>query len=134
MEAVVEIMYEYKIKEIVKVVDGDTVDVLIDLGFHVYHKERVRLSGIDTPEMNSNNVLEKEMAKKAKTFITTWLKEQKNLTIKTYKDDKYGRLLGEIFGNGGVCVNNLLMEKGLAWDYLTNTKDVNLLLELQQPK
>ena len=127
-------MYEYKIKEIVKVVDGDTVDVLIDLGFSVYHKERVRLSGIDTPEMNSKNVLEKEIAKKAKTFITTWLKEQKNLTIKTYKDDKYGRLLGEIFGNGGVCVNNLLMEKGFAWDYLTDTRDINLLLELQQPK
>lgn len=127
-------MYEYKIKEIVKVIDGDTVDILIDLGFSVYHKERVRLSGIDTPEMNSKNVLEKEMAKKAKTFITTWLKEQKNLTIKTYKDDKYGRLLGEIFGNGGVCVNNLLMEKGFAWDYLTDTRDINLLLELQQPK
>ena len=127
-------MYEYKIKEIVKVVDGDTVDVLIDLGFSVYHKERVRLSGIDTPEMNSKNVLEKEIAKKAKTFITTWLKEQKNLTIKTYKDDKYGRLLGEIFGNGGVCVNNLLMEKGFAWNYLTDTRDINLLLELQQPK
>ena len=127
-------MYEYKIKEIVKVIDGDTVDILIDLGFSVYHEERVRLSGIDTPEMNSKNVLEKEMAKKAKTFITTWLKEQKNLTIKTYKDDKYGRLLGEIFGNGGVCVNNLLMEKGFAWDYLTDTRDINLLLELQQPK
>ena len=127
-------MYEYKIKEIVKVIDGDTVDILIDLGFSVYHKERVRLSGIDTPEMNSKNVLEKEMAKKAKTFITTWLKEQKNLTIKTYKDDKYGRLLGEIFGNGGVCVNNLLMEKGFAWNYLTDTRDINLLLELQQPK
>ena len=127
-------MYEYKIKEIVKVIDGDTVDILIDLGFSVYHKERVRLSGIDTPEMNSKNVLEKEIAKKAKTFITTWLKEQKNLTIKTYKDDKYGRLLGEIFGNGGVCVNNLLMEKGFAWNYLTDTRDINLLLELQQPK
>jgi len=127
-------MYEYKIKEIVKVIDGDTVDILIDLGFSVYHKERVRLSGIDTPEMNSKNLTEKEIAKKAKTFITTWLKEQKNLTIKTYKDDKYGRLLGEIFGNGGVCVNNLLMEKGLAWDYLTDTRDINLLLELQQPK
>ena len=127
-------MYEYKIKEIVKVVDGDTVDVLIDLGFSVYHKERVRLSGIDTPEMNSKNLTEKEIAKKAKAFLTVWLKDQKNLTIKTYKDDKYGRLLGEIFGNGGVCVNNLLMEKGLAWDYLTDTRDINLLLELQQPK
>jgi micrococcal nuclease len=127
-------MYEYKIKEIVKVVDGDTVDVLIDLGFSVYHKERVRLSGIDTPEMNSKNLTEKEIAKKAKAFLTVWLKDQKNLTIKTYKDDKYGRLLGEIFGNGGVCVNNLLMEKGFAWDYLTDTRDINLLLELQQPK
>lgn len=127
-------MYEYKIKEIVKVVDGDTVDVLIDLGFSVYHKERVRLSGIDTPEMNSKNLTEKEIAKKAKSFLTVWLKDQKNLTIKTYKDDKYGRLLGEIFGNGGVCVNNLLMEKGLAWDYLTDTRDVNLLIELKQPK
>lgn len=127
-------MYEYKIKEIVKVVDGDTVDVLIDLGFSIYHKERVRLSGIDTPEMNSKNLTEKEIAKKAKSFLTVWLKDQKNLTIKTYKDDKYGRLLGEIFGNGGVCINNLLMEKGLAWDYLTDIKDVNLLIELQQPK
>lgn len=127
-------MYEYKIKEIVKVIDGDTVDILIDLGFSVYHKERVRLSGIDTPEMNSKNLTEKEIAKKAKAFLTVWLKDQKNLTIKTYKDDKYGRLLGEIFGNGGVCVNNLLMEKGFAWDYLTDTRDINLLLELQQPK
>ena len=59
-------MYEYKVKEVVKVVDGDTIDVGIDLGFDLFKKERVRLAGIDTPESRTKDLAEKEMGLEAK--------------------------------------------------------------------
>ena len=62
-------MYEYKITKIMKVVDGDTVDVILDLGFDMYKKERVRLAGIDTPESRTRDLEEKEMGLGAKEFL-----------------------------------------------------------------
>lgn len=123
-------MYEYKIKEIIKVVDGDTVDILIDLGFNVIYKERIRLANIDTPEVNSRNDQEKLLGNEAKEYLSIWLKNQNILKIKTTKDDKYGRILGEIYGDNDTCINKLLVEKGYAWVYSINTnKDLNILLE-----
>jgi micrococcal nuclease len=124
-------MYEYTVKEIIKIVDGDTVDIVLDLGFDVYRRERVRLNRIDTPESNSKNEVEKKLAIEAKDFVSTWMINQKQIRIKTLKDDKYGRLLGEFYGNDDVCLSDLLIEKGYAWAYNggTKNKDLNILLE-----
>jgi micrococcal nuclease len=124
-------MYEYIVKEIVKIVDGDTVDIVLDLGFDVYRKERVRINRVDTPESNSKDVNEKKLAIEAKNYVSTWMINQKKIRIKTLKDDKYGRLLGEFYGDGDVCLSDLLINGGYAWAYdggVTN-KDLNLLLE-----
>ena len=92
-------MYEYAIKEIVKVVDGDTVDIVIDLGFNLSKKERVRLAGIDTPESRTRDLEEKAMGLEAKDFLTRRLNDgmASGLRVKTEKDGKYGRMLGHLF-------------------------------------
>ena len=90
-------MYEYRVK-ILRVVDGDTVDVDIDLGFGVWmHKERVRLYGIDTPESRTRDLEEKKYGKAASAFLKAKLQEGTPL-LRTYKDGvgKYGRILGEL--------------------------------------
>ena len=124
-------MYEYIVKEIVKIVDGDTVDIVLDLGFDVYRKERVRINRVDTPESNSKDVNEKKLAIEAKNYVSTWMINQKKIRIKTLKDDKYGRLLGEFYGDGDVCLSDLLINGGYAWAYDggVKNKDLNLLLE-----
>lgn len=124
-------MYEYKITEIVKIVDGDTIDVIIDIGFNILRKERIRLSRIDTPESNSKDEKEKLLAFEAKEFLSLWLVDQNELKIKTTKDDKYGRYLGEIYGDQHICINDVLINKGYAWEYDggTKKKDLNILLE-----
>lgn len=126
-------MYEYKIKEIIKVIDGDTVDVLFDLGFNIMFKERIRLANIDAPEVNSKNEQERLIGNQAKEYLSTWLMNQNILRIKTTKDDKYGRILGEIYGNDGACVNKLLVEHGYAWVYEKDEKNLNILLERRNP-
>jgi micrococcal nuclease len=124
-------MYEYIVKEIVKIVDGDTVDIVLDLGFDVYRKERVRINRVDTPESNSKDATEKKLAIEAKNYVSTWMINQKKIRIKTFKDDKYGRLLGEFYGDEDVCLSDLLINGGYAWAYDggTKNKDLNLLLE-----
>lgn len=92
-------MYEYHAK-IINVVDGDTVDALIDVGFDIWLKDRLRLYGINTPEMHSKIPDERLRAIAAKQFVVDTLASRTPddgvLTIRTYKDDKYGRLLAEI--------------------------------------
>jgi micrococcal nuclease len=129
-------MYEYIVKEIVKIVDGDTVDIVLDLGFDVYRKERVRINRVDTPESNSKDATEKKLAIEAKNYVSTWMINQKKIRIKTFKDDKYGRLLGEFYGDGDVCLSDLLIDGGYAWAYDggTKNKDLNLLLEKRNKK
>ena len=100
-------MYEYKCK-VVRVVDGDTVDVDIDLGFGVWlRKQRVRLVGIDTPESRTKDLEEKKYGLAAKEFLTKWITSG-GLTIKTTKDarGKFGRILGELW-----CFNTNVNEK-----------------------
>jgi micrococcal nuclease len=124
-------MYQYKIKEVVKIVDGDTVDVVIDLGFDITRKERVRLNGIDTPETLTKDEVEKKYGLEAKTFVQKWFSEQGEILIRTYKDDKYGRTLGDFYGQGEKTLNTLLIEQGFAWVYdgNTKTKDFSILEE-----
>lgn len=128
------LMYEYKITQVLKVVDGDTLDVLIDVGFNMLRKERIRINRVDAPETNSKNELEKKLGQDAKEFVSEWVESQNNMTIKTFKDDKYGRILGEIYGDDN-CLNDLLIENGLAWEYdgSTKNKDLILLLERRKP-
>lgn len=124
-------MYEYEITKVEKVVDGDTVDVMFDVGFSMFRKERVRLHGIDTPETASKDPQEKALGKEAKEFVAKWLRTQKTLKARTTKDDKYGRILAHIYGDGGVCLNEEMVSKGYAWAYDggTKVKDMALLLE-----
>ena len=91
-------MFEYRCK-LIKVVDGDTIDVDIDLGFGVWlRNQRVRLYGIDTPESRTRDLEEKKYGLAAKEFLTKWTGAGE-LTIKTHKDErgKFGRILGEIY-------------------------------------
>lgn len=125
-------MYEYHVKEIVKIVDGDTVDLVLDLGFSTFIQQRLRLKGIDTPEMNSSNENERLIANEAKGYVNLWLINQKKLTVKTFKDDKYGRIIAEIYGDDSVCLNKILIDNGYAWEYDGSgqrNKDLNILLE-----
>ena len=109
-------MYEYAIKEVLKVVDGDTVDVLIDLGFDLTKKERIRLAGIDTPESRTRDLEEKKLGLEAKEYLQNKLNNCKILKVKTEKDGKYGRMLGWLHGDDE-DINRIMVIKGYAWEY-----------------
>lgn len=108
-------MYEYAAK-VTKIVDGDTVDVEIDLGFDVTIKQRLRLKGIDTPETKTKNKEEKELGLKAKRITEECIRCAKSIVIRTHKDDKYGRMLAEIIADG-INVNQKLIDEGFAVPY-----------------
>lgn len=125
-------MFEYVVKEVNKVVDGDTVDITIDLGFSLTTKQRVRLNGIDTPESITKDEYEKKFGLEAKKFIADWFASGKSLKVRTEKDDKYGRILGEFYVDGEKeTLNEQLIRLGYAWGYDggTKKKDFNILLE-----
>ena len=107
-------MYEYY-TEITKVVDGDTVDVFIDLGFKVWHKERIRLAGVDTAEKNT------PFGKALKNYMKELL-EGKTIRLLVSKPDKYGRYLGEIFLNSNESINSQLIKYNLAKSYGGDSK------------
>lgn len=115
-------MYEYSCK-ITKVVDGDTVDAIIDLGFDILYKSRIRLFGIDTPESRTKNLDEKARGLLSKNFIKDHLSKNAVVTIKTYKDSKgkFGRILGELHIDG-VNINQLMIQKRLAVEYYGQSK------------
>ena len=119
-------MYEYFVKEVTKVVDGDTIDVIIDLGFSIMFSSRVRLAGIDTPESRTTDKAEKALGLESKKYLADRLKTAKNIVIKTEKLDsseKYGRILAWLYIDGeGNSVNHEMIEKGYAWGYLGDTK------------
>ena len=123
-------MYEYS-ATLIKIVDGDTVDVLIDLGFNTTKKERVRLLGIDTPESATKDLAEKKLGLEAKEYIIQWFTKNTPFRLQTTKDDKYGRILGVFTGLDGKTLNTRLVDEGYAWAYDggTKKKDFSLLLE-----
>ena len=108
-------MYEYKIKEVIKVVDGDTVDVVIDLGFHTSVKKRIRLYGINTPETRTRDKEEKKKGLAAKVRLIEMC-EGVPLILKSYGLGKYGRVLGEIIADD-LNLNRTLLEEGHAVEY-----------------
>ena len=122
--------YNFRVTEINRVVDGDTIDVTIDLGFDLYKKERVRVAGVDTPEKRTRDLEEKALGLDA----TQWLKEKlegaidgdDELTIRTELKGgvgKYGRLLGWLYvGDEQVSLSEQMITEGYAWDYDGGTK------------
>ena len=119
-------MYEYRVKKVNKIVDGDTIDVDIDLGFSVSFFSRVRLAGIDTPESRTTDAKEKALGLEVKEKIKKELAAAKDVVIKTEKPDsseKYGRILGWVFLDGSdVSLNQQLINEGYAWTYGGGTK------------
>lgn len=123
-------MYEYYVHSLDKVIDGDTIDVTIDLGFDIRYSSRVRLAGIDTPESRTRDLEEKAMGLEAKEYLKERLKKSSKIVIKTEKLDstgKYGRILGWLFLDDETnSVNNQMIMKGYAWEYGGDTKDKDL--------
>jgi micrococcal nuclease len=119
-------LYEYYVTEITKVVDGDTIDVVIDLGFDIMYKQRVRLAGIDSPESRTKDLDEKALGLEAKEFLKHRVEAATKIVIRTEKSDstgKYGRIIGWLFLNGEhMSVNNEMIHKGYAWNYDGDTK------------
>ena len=126
--------YNFRVIKVNRVVDGDTIDVTIDLGFDLYKKERVRVAGIDTPEKRTRNLEEKALGIDA----TNWIKERLNSAIAGEEDlvirtelvggmGKYGRLLGWLYiGDAELSVNEQMITEGYAHAYDGGTKDMNL--------
>jgi len=121
-------MYTYFVKSVDRVVDGDTIDISIDLGFDLTKKERVRLAGIDTPEKRTKNDKEKEMGYQATEFLEMHLMEATKLTVKTEKEGKFGRMLGWLYKSeeDTMSINQIMIDKGYAWAYDGGTKVRNL--------
>ena len=125
--------YNFRVTEINRVVDGDTIDVTIDLGFDLYKKERVRVAGIDTPEKRTRNLEEKALGIDATNWLKAKLAEaitgDDELTIRTELSGgigKYGRLLGWLYiGDGDVSLNEEMIKLGYAWEYDGGTKNKN---------
>jgi micrococcal nuclease len=119
-------MFEYYVKKVTRVVDGDTIDVDIDLGFDISFSSRVRLAGIDTPESRTKDKMEKSLGLESKEYLKKAIDASKTVVIKTEKMDsseKYGRILGWLFLDGSkVSVNEQMIADGYAWGYLGDTK------------
>ena len=119
-------MYEYRVKQVLRVVDGDTIDVDIDLGFDISFTSRVRLAGIDTPESRTTDKREKVLGLEVNQRLKELLSKSSSLVIKTEKPDsteKYGRILGWLFIDGAEkSINEGLIADGYAWGYMGETK------------
>ena len=116
-------MYEYA-SEVKRVVDGDTVDVVMDLGFNILHKCRVRLFGIDTPESRTRDLDEKARGKMATAFLKTSIKAGDKIIIKTELKDsrgKFGRVLGSVIVDG-VDINQSMVKEYHAVKYYGQSK------------
>ena len=115
--------YNFRVTKIVKVLDGDTIDVLIDLGFDLYKKERVRIAGVDTPEKRTRDLEEKELGIHATNWmndkLTETIKGDEELTIRSELKGgvgKYGRLLGWLYvGDSTLSLNEQMITEGYAW-------------------
>lgn len=111
-------MYQYKIKKITRVIDGDTVDLDIDLGFGVTLSHRVRLKGINAAETRTLDLEEKSEGIKARLWLEKELAREGEWIIDTTKEDKYGRILGTLYLVGDpVTVNERMLNEGIAKPY-----------------
>jgi micrococcal nuclease len=118
-------MYEYKAK-LIRVVDGDTIDAEIDLGFKVYIKERIRFAGIDTPESRTRHKHEKSWGLAAKCRVKDLLEYEDTeftLTTELQKKGKFGRILGTVILADGTSLSEILLDEKLAIPYEGGNKD-----------
>ena len=112
-------MYQYKIKKINRIIDGDTIDVDIDLGFHITVSHRVRLKDIDAAETRTKDLEEKKKGIEARLWLEKELARKGEWIIETYKEDKYGRILGTLYLIGDpVTVNEKMLNEGIAKPYI----------------
>ena len=117
--------FSYRVNKVTKVIDGDTIDVIIDLGFDIMYKSRVRLFGIDTHESRTRDLVEKKYGLMSKDFLKDKLKNAEKIVIKTHKGEetgKFGRILGEIFCDGE-NINKKMSDQGHAVAYYGQSKD-----------
>ena len=134
--------YNFRVTEINRVLDGDTIDVTIDLGFDLFKKERVRIAGVDTPEKRTRDLEEKALGLDATEWMKKHLEDTINgdeeLTIRTELVGgmgKYGRLLGWLYvGEDTVSLNEQMITEGYAWEYDggTKQKDFESLREIRR--
>jgi micrococcal nuclease len=121
--------YIYRIKEITKVVDGDTIDADIDLGFDISLTKRIRLAGVDTPESRTTDANEKKYGLQSKEWLKYKVENAKDILIKTELPDsteKYGRIIGHLFVNDQeTSLNDQMIVEGYAWPYDGGTKKKN---------
>ncbi len=116
-------MYEYNCT-VTRVVDGDTIDVILDLGFSILHKCRVRLYGIDTPESRTRNKDEKARGKLASKFLEDSINDGTKVMLRSKLKDskgKYGRVLGEVIVDD-ININELMVKRYLAVKYYGQSK------------
>lgn len=117
--------FSYRVNKVTKIIDGDTIDVIIDMGFDILFKSRVRLFGIDTPESRTRDKVEKKFGLMSKKYLTDRLKKANKITIKTHKGEetgKFGRILGEILCDGE-NINLAMCKKGHAVAYYGQNKE-----------
>ena len=130
--------YIYRVKQVLKVVDGDTIDASIDLGFDISLEKRIRLAGVDTPESRTTDLKEKAMGLESKEWLKKKLEGAKDIIIKTELPDiteKYGRIIGHLFINGQeISLNNQMINDGYALAYDGGTKDKNFDVLLEKRK
>jgi len=121
--------YVYRIRSVHKVVDGDTIDADIDLGFDISLTKRIRLAGIDTPESRTTDANEKKYGLESKDWLKHRCEFAKNILIKTELPDsteKYGRIIGHLFINDEpISLNEQMIISGYAWEYDGGTKVKN---------
>jgi micrococcal nuclease len=138
--------YIYRIKQVIKVVDGDTIDAAIDLGFDISLTKRIRLAGVDTPESRTTDKNEKKLGLEVKEWLKKKLEGQTDIIVKTELPDsteKYGRILGHLFigdtevsaANKKKSINQQMIDEGYAWEYDGGTKKKDFaLLEAKRQK
>jgi micrococcal nuclease len=130
--------YIYRIKSVTKVVDGDTIDADIDLGFDISLTKRIRFAGIDTPESRTTNLKEKALGLESKEWLKKALEGAKDIIIKTEKPnstEKFGRIIGHLFINGQeTSLNTQMIDEGYALAYDGGTKGMDLELLLSRRK
>jgi micrococcal nuclease len=118
--------YIYRVKKVLKVVDGDTIDADIDLGFSISLEKRIRLAGIDTPESRTTDKREKALGLESKEWLKNRLEFAKNIIIRTQlpaSTEKYGRILGKLYiNNEETSLNEQMVDEGYAWEYQGGSK------------
>ena len=111
-------LYHYR-ATLERVVDGDTIDVKLDLGFDLHLQARIRFAGINAPESRTRDLVEKQKGLEAKRFVEDWLNGCETIIVQTQLDKKgkFGRILGNILNADGACLNEEMVSLGHATPY-----------------